>query len=715
MNKTKLLVTLLCLWWGVVSLSAQSVKIIKELEQNPFASAVVLYKNDFGSFEKPDLIDTFPYAVIRMHLTGSGHAVREAKERLTLDVGQMFRVESRVTTYTNQIVFLVKAKRLYMLIDCGDGCEKVLLNNMQQLGSNCVYDCTVEYIPEEEYVPQMTTQVPKRQFFKFRVTPDNAVVTIIENGAPEILPMREGGIASKMLNYGTYSYSIAADKYHTKEGRFTVSATQTEMKVDLLPQFGWLTVAGDNTSQGGYIFATNTATGGMMQLGTIPLNNREMTSGIYTLHIRNEKYKDYSTMITIEDGQTTTIHPVLEANFAQVTLTTHEGADIYLDGSHLGTTRWTGTLELGEHSVEVRQMSHHTAYTNVRITAQSAGQTITLNNPLPICGSLIVDGSPADVAVYVDGEKVGTSPLFVGDLLIGTHTVRLEKEEYAKQEKTVSISEGQEHMLEYTLTKETSKATPKVAPKLTSQAEPQPTVQSIPIASSTENQTFTVKGVSFTMVGVKGGTFTMGGTSEQGRNADSDEKPTCQVTLSDYMIGETEVTQELWKAVMGTNLSNFSGTNLPVEMVSWYGCQTFIKKLNRLTGKNFRLPTEAEWEYAARGGQKSQGYKYAGSHTLSDVAWYDNNSGSKTHPVKQKQANELGLYDMSGNVWEWCQNWKGSYSSGAQTNPTGPSNGSNRVLRGGGWNDNASNCRVSNRYDNTPTFTYSYLGLRLAL
>ena len=465
MRKIRLLVTLLCLWLGMMPLVAQSVQIIKELEQNPFASAVVLYKNDFGSFEKPDLIDTFPYAVIRMHLEGSGQAVREAKERLTLDVGQMFRVESRVTTYTNQIVFLVKAKRLYMLIDCGDGCEKVVLNNMEQLKSNCVYDCTVRFIPEEENVPQMTTQAPQRQFFKFRVTPDNAVVTIVENGTQEILPMREGGIASKMLNYGTYSYSIAADKYHTKEGSFTVSATQTEMTVDLLPQFGWLTVAGDNTSQGGYVFATNTATGGMIQLGTIPLNNKEMSSGVYTLRIQKEKYKDYSTTITIEDGQTTTLQPVLEANFAQVTLTTHEGADIYVDGSRLGTTRWTGTLELGEHSVEARQASHHTAYTNVRITAESAGQTITLNNPLPIYGSLVVDGSPADVAVYVDGKKVGTSPLLVSELLIGEHTVRLEKEGYAKQEKTVQIAEGQEHMMDYTLAKETPKAAPKETPK----------------------------------------------------------------------------------------------------------------------------------------------------------------------------------------------------------------------------------------------------------
>ena len=163
MRKTKFILTLLCFWLGCISVSAQSVQIIKELEQNPFASAVVLYKNDFGSFEKPDLIDTFPYAVIRMHLEGSAQAVREAKARLTLDVGQMFRVESRVTTYTNQIVFLVKAKRLYMLIDCGDGCEKVLLNNMEQLRSNCVYDCTVRFVPENESVAMDSVDLAKME------------------------------------------------------------------------------------------------------------------------------------------------------------------------------------------------------------------------------------------------------------------------------------------------------------------------------------------------------------------------------------------------------------------------------------------------------------------------------------------------------------------------------------------------------------------------
>ena len=238
----------------------------------------------------------------------------------------------------------------------------------------------------------------------------------------------------------------------------------------------------------------------------------------------------------------------------------------------------------------------------------------------------------------------------------------------------------------------------------------------IPDPNTGGTQTFTVNGVSFTMVGVEGGTFTMGATSEQGTSDPyDDEYPTHSVTLSDFAIGETEVTQELWRAVMGNNPSHFSGTNLPVENVSWNDCQTFITKLNQLTGKNFRLPTEAEWEYAARGGNKSRGYKYAGSNTLSDVAWYSDNSSSKTHPVKQKQANELGLYDMSGNVHEWCQDWFGTYSSSAQTNPTGPASGSSRVFRGGSWLSRAGGCRVSFRGNFTPTFYCISLGLRLAL
>ncbi len=242
-------------------------------------------------------------------------------------------------------------------------------------------------------------------------------------------------------------------------------------------------------------------------------------------------------------------------------------------------------------------------------------------------------------------------------------------------------------------------------------------------SSSTENseielradETISINGVSFKMIRVEGGTFTMGATPEQGSDALDVEKPAHQVTLSSYSIGETEVTQELWQAVMGSNPSCFIGPNRPVETVSWDDCQQFVTKLNQQTGRNFRLPTEAEWEYAARGGKKSKGYKYSGGDSLGNVAWSDNNADGGTHNVATKRANELGLYDMAGNVWEWCQDWYGEYSSSSQNNPTGPSSGSNRVSRGGSWRYSAKYCRVSNRSRNTPSFSNADIGLRLAL
>ena len=228
-------------------------------------------------------------------------------------------------------------------------------------------------------------------------------------------------------------------------------------------------------------------------------------------------------------------------------------------------------------------------------------------------------------------------------------------------------------------------------------------------------KTFYANGVSFEMVEVRGGTFRMGATSEQGSDVWDNEKPVHSVTLSGYYIGKTEVTQALWKAVMGSNPRKFIGDNLPVEMVSWDDCQEFIRELNALTGQNFRLPTEAEWEFACRGGNNSRGYKYSGSNNLGSVAWYDGNSGNKTHPVGTKAPNELGIYDMSGNVWEWCADWYGDYSSGAQTNPTGPYGGSNRVYRGGSWNYDVGRCRSSNRDFYYPWIRDIILGLRLAL
>ena len=232
-------------------------------------------------------------------------------------------------------------------------------------------------------------------------------------------------------------------------------------------------------------------------------------------------------------------------------------------------------------------------------------------------------------------------------------------------------------------------------------------------SSTPKVERFTANGVTFEMVYVEGGTFTMGATKEQSQDAYDYETPAHQVTLSDYYIGKYEVTQQLWQAVMGTNPSCFDGNSRrPVDNVSWKDCQEFIGKLNQLTD---RIPTEAEWEYAARGGNQSCHYKYSGGNRSSNVAWIEDNSGRTTHPVGQKSPNELGLYDMSGNVYEWCQDWWGDYSSESQTNPTGPESGSLRVLRGGCWYDTAWNCRVSYRGPEHEWEGNYSRGLRLAL
>ena len=235
---------------------------------------------------------------------------------------------------------------------------------------------------------------------------------------------------------------------------------------------------------------------------------------------------------------------------------------------------------------------------------------------------------------------------------------------------------------------------------------------------------FEVNGVIFTMINVSGGTFMMGN-----ENGNDDEKPVHQVTLSSFFIGQTEVTQELWMAVMGNNPSDIDGgsygVNLkrPVEDVSWEDCQEFISKLNEMTGQNFRLPTEAEWEFTARGGNRSEGYQYAGSNKIDDVAWYSENSyvvGTSspdygTHTIATKAPNELGFYDMSGNVCEWCQDWYGNYTSEEQTNPTGPESGSQRVYRGGSWRYGANHCRITDRVPYSPVTGRNNVGLRLAL
>ena len=384
----------------------------------------------------------------------------------------------------------------------------------------------------------------------------------------------------------------------------------------------------------------------------------------------------------------------------------------------------------------------HVVFSNFGVDKVKALQTYNLTLLLPQAAAktqtqkLTINYSPADAMVLVDSKPYQGKGRIEVKLPVGNHDYQVVAMGYIANSGSVNLTASAPRTITEILTRE--EPAEQTAIRIETQTDSQQNAGSQKSMTFADNasavETFTVKGVAFNMIRVDGGTYTMGATSEQGSDAGDYEKPAQQVMLSTYSIGETEVTQALWLTVMGSNPSNFKGDNLPVEMVSWEDCQKFISKLNEMTGKQFRLPTEAEWEYAARGGSKSRGYKYSGSNDLGSVAWFWKNSGDsrldgewdykkmkenncRTHPVKTKQPNELGLHDMSGNVCEWCQDWCGDYSSDAQTNPTGASSGSRRVrvFRGGGWINNARSCRSSYRNGSTPSNRYHTFGLRLAL
>lgn len=428
--------------------------------------------------------------------------------------------------------------------------------------------------------------------------------------------------------------------------------------------------------------------------------------GTHTYKVEAGGYISKSGSFVVSSGDMTPVSVSLLSAMASVSITCPTPAvSLYVDKKAVGNSPWSGSLKEGMHLVEVRKSGYRSQQKTIQL-AQQQKLDVTFGELVAIQGNLSVNYKPFGADVYVDGKKLGQSPRVFNGLLVGNHQVEVRKDGYATDRKTISISEGQTASITGTL------ASNAVASSNTSGYSS----SSSSMASGSNAISIPVKdGISIDMVKVEAGTFMMGATSEM-KDPYSDEKPVHQVTLTnDYYMGKYEVTQALWQAVMGSNPSNFKGDNLPVETVNWNDCQEFISKLNSLTGRKFRLPTEAEWEYAARGGKKSRGYQYSGSRKISDVAWYEGNSRSKTHPVGRKQANELGIYDMSGNVWEWCSDWYGSYSSSSQTNPMGSDSGAKRVRRGGSWCYIARICRSSYRYGDAPDCRGLDLGLRLAL
>ena len=344
--------------------------------------------------------------------------------------------------------------------------------------------------------------------------------------------------------------------------------------------------------------------------------------------------------------------------------------------------------------------------------------------------TLTIRYTPSSATVLVDNKMVkGSNGVAKTTMPVGQHSYVVFCDGYESEEGTVKLKSSAPSDLQIRLSKEAVAAVSNANDVMqdnifaSSTSSLQSTTSSSgfsstsSVSSGSNEISIPVKdGITIGMVKVEAGTFMMGATSEM-QKPYNDEKPVHQVTLTNnYYMGKYEVTQSLWQTVMGSNPSKFKGDDLPVERVSWNDCQEFISKLNSMTGRKFRLPTEAEWEYAARGGKKTRGCQYSGSSNISKVAWYDDgNSGRKTHPVGTKQANELGIYDMTGNVLEWCQDRYSSYLSSSQTNPIGANSGSHRVRRGGSWDYAAVYCRSSYRYSDRPDRRNGDLGFRLVL
>ena len=420
--------------------------------------------------------------------------------------------------------------------------------------------------------------------------------------------------------------------------------------------------------------------------------------GSHTYKVEAGGYISKSGSFTISNSDMTPINVSLVSAMASVSVTCPTPAvSLYVDKKSVGTIPWTGNLKEGMHLIEAKKEGYRSQQRTINLSQQQK-LDVAFNELAAIQGNLSVNYKPFGADVYVDGKNMGQSPRVINGLLVGNHKVEIKKDGYGTDSKIVNILEGQTATIAGVLTTNTS--------------------SSVASGTSSSGNTITIpvkNGISIDMVRVEAGTFTMGATAEMKDPFDW-EKPTHQVTLTnDYYIGKYEVTQALWQAVMGNNPSYFKGGNLPVEQVSWDDCQEFLSKLNSITGKKFRLPTEAEWEYAARGGKKSRGYQYSGSNNLSDVAWYDRKSNNKTHAVGTKQSNELGIYNMSGNVCEWCQDLFEEYSSSSQVNPTGANSGSHRVFRGGSWNGYARYCRSSYRNSISPDGRGYDFGLRLVL
>ena len=592
------------------------------------------------------------------------------KNPLTLDVGGL-GVTKREERENGEIWFYVPYQVKNLSFRCQDYNDIPIIP--VQLKEATVY--TLKF--QTSVLAQTVYQVQaSSNFLKIIVNEPGATISLgLTDNYEKLSEMLSDKLFSKRLDYGEYYYKVTHPLYHDYTGKVFLNGETKDVVVNMKPAYSYLSV--ESTPSGATVFVNGE------QKGITPCKIEDKyPRGSVDVRLQMNNYYPHTQQVNVSGtGARENVHFNLKPQFATVTIKCKDlQAEIWIDGQKMGVGAWSGHVSTlsRQHVVTVKREGHQEQEIALEL---SDGEQVTREvvAPIPLYGTLVVESNPELSKVLVDGKELGTTPL-LKEVLAGKHKIEIVKEGYEPHTQDIVIEHNKELSLNKPLVKQ---AAAKVA---------------------------AASDYGIEMVYVQGGTFQMGSN-----DGNPDEKPVHSVTLDGFYIGKYEVTQAQWRAVMGSNPSGFKGDNLPVENVSWDDVQEFIERLNAKTGKTYRLPTEAEWEYAARGGNKSKGYKYSGSDKIEDVAWYKGNSGGKTHPVGTRKPNELGIYDMSGNVDEWCQDRHRRYRSSPQKNPQGPSFGFFCVHRGGSRSDDYYYCRSTVRICNQPDYRYSNIGFRLVL
>ena len=561
----------------------------------------------------------------------------------------------------------------------------------------------------------------------FLVAPNDAAITL--DGK------KLSSTSTQQVAVGKHTIKIEKQGFLTVEQTIDVSPANTLFRFSL-KEVELASVQIKSTPMGAKIFIDN-AEKGETNKGIY------LYPGRYAVKLMLAGYVDEQKTMEVKEGEDNIFTFTLTKNSGTFSLSvTPSDAEIKLNDQ----TSRAGDSELkpGSYTLEVTKngyLPHSENFEMKRGEKINRNVTLTKNS-----GTLSLTIAPSDATVLINKEDYTNRNSI--ELAPGKYKLEVNKRGYYDTSETVEITLGKKLTKEYTLRQKVGKLQFTVTPleaeiTLTQNGQTKynwsgmKQLKDIPVGDydltatasgyKTKKKNITIeenktaieeitleKGSDIQEIG--GMIFVQGGTFEMGSNdGQDDEKPVHRVTVSDFYIGKYEVTQKEWKEVMGNNPSYNKGDNLPVEQVSWDDIQEYLQKLNAKTGKNYRLPTEAEWEYAARGGNKSRGYTYSGSNSIDNVAWYSSNSGNETHAVGRKQANELGIYDMSGNVWEWCNDWYGEnyYNNSPLQNPQGPTSGTYRVLRGGSFDGGDNNGRVASRVNFDPDVRYFIFGFRV--